>query len=228
MPALSIDVKLDDFIMYTIPTTADPPGTIFRINKDKQRFLVADLSKNIKINRSEVSIPEYKRNKEAGFSFLTKVFRKIGVIKDASADIGYTDASSFAMNVDKAILEATSDNILIKIKKALPKDRDPNSKYYIIRESISAKAIKYKISNDVVSKVGGSAHIATITKGNANVKWNHDNGYFLEKIYKTPHRILFKAERIDFAIGGLGGSDDIRLTPVNKQLLWHEELKDDG
>jgi len=211
----------DGFVPFALPTTADAPGTIFRIDKEGKRFIVGDIT--VHIHLASVAIPEYKKEMKYNIGFVCSILKKIGLIKGPALDASLSGESALAIKVEGAIKEYTTDNEVYKaLKDAVSKlTFSEGNKYYIIRETVSAEKVTYTFDNVVVAQGGGSASIAEAAKGKANVAWRSGDGYILDAKFTTPHRILYKAEEIIKPSGGLGGGEgSYQLINVREPLNW--------
>jgi hypothetical protein len=218
----------DGFVLFAMPTTADPPGTIFRIDQDHKRFIVTDLSGVIPVHRARVEIPEFTNTQQTKVGFLVSILQQFGVLEGPTIETNLGVTRALSVRVDSAVHEFTRDDEVERaIRQRLEKlRRRQGSQYYIVRETINARRAAFTFSRDFVSDVGGSAKIAAAANAKAGVEWKTENGYVLNARFAVPHRVFYKAERLVLPAGGLGGVGDFQRVPVTEPLEWTETTEE--
>lgn len=207
------------------PTTANPPGTIFRVTPDKRKFHVAtlpinyhealeSLGTNFILEATDVNI---------GARLLGK--KNLDIKIESSGD----RSSKFQFSIESPVREYAGDDEidepLASFYKELKKSYRARDKYYIIYETIKGDGMTYELSQNQVMKLGGEAQLKEVlTLKNAPIKVEKKNNYELKETFKKPMRILLLTEEIRPASYGLSDEElKFERVPVTTAINWIEE-----
>src|SRR5438105_1380430 len=75
------------FLLEPIPTTADPPGTVFRVDPSGVRFDVADLSRRLPHHVADVALPDFASSRKVKGGFFLR-FLAPNAVDAAAASAG--------------------------------------------------------------------------------------------------------------------------------------------
>ncbi|MEX2693071.1 hypothetical protein [Rhizobium mongolense] len=207
-----------EFKMFPSARAFDPPGTVFRIAPDGIRYDVMDLSGELKTSGGDETLPEQSGNRK--------------ITGEAIADFlaGNASASgSGSLNVSLKLRgghrEKTSDTEIDKVlAKALQGiNLRKDSKYYLIRETISATEIEYVLTSTDAQAAGLQVGQSSSPKGSTKIE-NSENGETrLVAKFNAPLRVFYKPEQVTFQSSGLTGELKVSLDKVSEPLLWKSE-----
>jgi hypothetical protein len=200
----------------------DAPGTIFRRDKDGATWGTIDLSKEIGVKRGDVAIGSVTSN------FVTNLGLAANLLKISSGVTGNASigaAKTYVVNAEygSAIKEVTYDVDAERAKSwfATYSQRDAGSAYYLIREAIAAKELKYTVTSDLIVDLGGEANVGgqfTVSLPESKPEADRTRTYTLLKNVDHPLRVCFKAERLVQTSSGIDGSATYDLVEVESPL----------
>lgn len=204
---------------YSRPTNLEPPGTIFRIDRDGTRFIVDRLK------------PEVDKGAEPGASKVESIEAKIGVLarlaglQPLTANASAGAAKIFEFEITRPVRESTTDLQMDKVLKPylVKMEFRPNQQYYIIREVRSATAMRYRLSSEQLAEIGDEAAVDAAVQ--AGVKLSSKRGGEYELALDFPERlgVMFLPEEIAPVRAGLGaGQAEWGRVPVKSVLDWVE------
>jgi len=218
-----------------VPNGFDPPGSIYRLDKNGTYYRVKDFSQDPAVMamngvKRDVPISNYvltdKQTAAAGLSYEVLKSALPGLAVDGTAD--FKKDISVSILVEDMRGEVIDDQVADYIVKWVedhvkPK---PGSSYFIVREAVKAGAVSYSLKRDDVAKLGGAAQMEGLAKGNANVTFRDDGGLFEIKQKFSPDRInvciksaeivLQNARSADGAKVSLKSPDDTTVPPIKK------------
>lgn len=181
-----------------VPNGFDPAGSIYRLEKDGTYFRVKDFTSDPAIQalgayKRDVQISNYvlsdTQQSNAGLSMdlLKKVIP--GLTASASAD--YRKSMTVDITVEDMVGEVIDDHVADKIVdlfKASMKPK-PGSKYFLVRETVRAGAVSYRLKQTDLAKLGGKAEVEKLAQGQANLTVkDNDGGFEIKQTFK-PDRI---------------------------------------
>ncbi len=178
---------------YTKPTTGDPPGTIFRITSEKQKFNVTNL--DVEIVPSDESAGKYVKKTTMDVLLRFTGFEKIKVAGQGKM----AQQLVFEMKDPKG--ETTFDE---KIDPALSKWIEnekfsfrKDERYFIIRDTTKTKEINYKLSQEQVKTLEENTILGNaILKHEAKAASVDKEQFTLPQKFSQEMRIMFNAEEI--------------------------------
>lgn len=203
---------------YSRPNTLEPVGYVFRIDENGVRIPVTNLN------------VETTEGIEAGVKVTQRLEVKAGVLArflelidlSADANVGRTRVlefeihdpvrtSSTDMAVDPAIKDFLSD---FTGKKG--------SRYFVIRQTRSAKSMTFRLTADLVAELGGEGKVTSGLKASAKLNVDRAGSYEIHQAFPERLLVTFQPDRIERVTAGLveGGAYD--LTPNEELLDWRE------
>ncbi|MBK7104864.1 MAG: hypothetical protein IPH62_06240 [Ignavibacteriae bacterium] len=175
---------LKDFKPFSTPRTNGRPGEVYRINENGIKFIVQDVT----------SIKE--KVSEEGDIIGRMYFTSDELLTLLNLEFDRIDVIPVEIKIVNAIREyneqITLDNYLYGDGKIREIIKDPNSKYFIIREAILTKDITFRFSLDVVKKIKKGANSLTEIKSATEI----DFPYEIQKKFKTNKRFFYLDQEI--------------------------------
>ncbi len=170
---------------YHAPTTLDPVGTVFRIDRDKIRYKVTKLE--IPSERGKEAAVRITKNSETGLGLLVK-FLEIAL----QGKLNATKGEEIEFKLNNPEREATSD---VDVQHILPQLSDveflADSQYYIIRECRWATGMKYQLSKKSILDIGGKAKINASIKGKGKVRRKNNTTFEIPHKFPEKMRVMF-------------------------------------
>lgn len=203
---------------YDKPTTLEPPGTVFRIDRDNKRYIVDHLK--IGSRKGEEAFGRIQRSIVAKASIIASFLGLTNL--SLSGEAGKNEQVVFEMQ--NLMREYLTDMDIDPVIKPFLEELDyrVKNKYYIIRDATSANEIDFQLSNNQVFSLGGEASLneAISVKGEI-VSAKKGGLYILQQKFDKPMRIMFLPEEIKPISAGLGGKGpELGLVPVKGVLDW--------
>lgn len=204
---------------YSRPTNLEPPGTVFRIDNEGRRFIVERLK------------PTIERGPEPGAAKVQSIETKIGVLarllglKSAGADIHAGSAKTLQFEIAGPVRESTSDVEIDRVLKPFLGTMEfrANNRYYVVRETRSATAMKFILSDEQLGQIGGKAAIAVI--GEMGLTLSARSVGISELTHAFPERlgVMFLPDEIAPVRAGLAaGETELGRIPLGSVLDWVE------
>lgn len=210
-----------DFKMFPSARTFDAPGTVFRINPDGTRFDVIDLSSRIPTSGGDESIPEQMGHRKLSGEAISDFLSAKGSASASGSDSYDVFLSLTGVRREK-IFDTDLDKVLATALGGIVLRRD--SRYYVIRETIAARAISYRLT----SSDAASAHIKVdqqkIANGNAKLERTSSGETRLVVSFEAANRIFYKPEEIKFESSGITGTLTVTRSPVTADLAWRGRM----
>jgi hypothetical protein len=205
---------------YANPTAHEPPGTIFRIDADRTRYLVKPVP--VKVQAAPESSGRWRETVTAS----TGVLAQLLGVAPATLKIGSERTEEMVFEVSGLIREITYDSDLESVLDTFRKEFKfrADNQYFIIRECWSAKSIDYCFSEKYIQDLGGEAVVKSVVAKGTLFTHRRTGDYVLKKKFEVPMRVLFLPEAIKPVSAALG-RDLPRLDriPVTKPLVWESE-----
>lgn len=185
-----------------VPNGFDPAGSIYRLEKDGTYFRVKDFTTDASIQalgayKRDVQISNYvlSDTQQANAGLSMDLLKKVVPGLSAAASADYRKSMTVDITVEDMVGEVIDDHVADKIVdlfRATMKPK-PGSKYFLVRETVRAGAVSYKLKQTDLAKLGGKAEVERLAQGQANVTVRDNDGLF--EIKQT-----FKPERIPICI----------------------------
>jgi hypothetical protein len=207
---------------YSRPTELEPPGTVFRIDSGKRRFMVDTLE--VTTQKGEEAVGRRRESVNANMGMVARFF---GLGPKLDVDAEHTETFVFELKgasrqfVEDADLDAVLDPWLKQ------HELREGSRYFVIRDTVSGNEITYHLDRGQVDKLGGEASLtdAAELEGNLHTSTSKSD-YLLQQTFDKPMRIMFLPEELRPLTRGLAEETVIGRRPVTKPLVWEEATEE--
>ncbi|MGE3229387.1 MAG: hypothetical protein AB7J30_08110 [Hyphomicrobium sp.] len=203
-----------------VPNGFDPAGSIYRVDKDGTYFRVKDFTSDASVTalgqvKREVPISNYvlsdTQQSNAGLSM--DLLQKVVPGLTASTSADYKKAMTVDITVEDMVGEVIDDSIadkIVELFKASMKPK-PGSKYFMVRETVKAGAVSYKLKQTDLAKLGGKAEVEKLAQAQANVTVKDNDGLFEIKQTFKPNRMPICIKSAEIVIEGQGTDQSVAL-----------------
>lgn len=179
------DILENGWQFYHVPTTLEPVGTVFRINKDKVRFIVKNFQ--IKSQLGNEAPVRITKSSDTGLGLLVK-FLEIVV----SGKLKASKNEKIEFELKNPEREITTDDNEQEIFSQLSDIKFlEDNKYYIIRECRFATGMNYRLSKQSLIDIGGEAQINNTIKGKAEIKRLSESTFEIPQEFSEKMRVMF-------------------------------------
>ncbi len=181
-----------------VPNGLDPAGSIYRLDKNGTYYRVKDFSTDPAVTamdgfRKKVPISNYALSdtqaSSAGLSF--NLLEKVLPGLSASGDAEFKKKMSVDITVENIVAEViddtVDDHIVDWFRANITLRR--GSKYFLVRETVKAGAVSYRLKHKDIAKLGGKAQLEKLAEGEANVTIRDNDATFEIKQKFSPDRI---------------------------------------
>ena len=204
---------------YSKPTTLDAPGTVFRIDDKGVRYKVGKL--DIKPTRGKEAAGRIVKSCEASVGILASLFGldKIGI----GAKRKKVERLEF--EITNPVKEETTDMAIDEVLDPFLEQLEyrADNKYFIIRDTRMASAMKYYLSEQLVNDISGGARAIEKIKVEGELKKVKEGEYELNQTFDEPMRIMYLPEEIvPISVGLAGSKPQLGLARVTETLVWKE------
>lgn len=196
-----------------IPNGFDPAGSIYRLDKSDTYYRVKDFSNDPAVvampgYKKAVQIANYvlsdKQSSTAGLSFNILKTALPGLSANGSAD--FNKEVSVDITVAELVGEVIDDTVADYIvdwfrANIQPK---PGSKYFLVRETVKAGLVSYRLGQKDLVKLGGKAQVEKLADGAANVTFQDNNGTFEIKQKFSPDKIAVCIKSAEIVVDAQG------------------------
>ena len=220
-----------------VPNGFDPAGSIYRLDKNGTYYRVKDFSTDSVVMgmggyRKDVPISNYvlsdKQASSAGLSYSLLQKALPGLSSSGSAD--FNTEVSVDITVEDMMGEVIDDTLADHIVDWFQINITPKrgSKYFLVRETVKAGAVRYRLKQKDLSKLGGKAQLEKLAEGSANVTIRDNDGTFEIKQKFSPGRIAVCVKSAEIVVdtkkrlpwGGvnvsLKSSDDTKVPTIKR------------
>jgi hypothetical protein len=204
---------------YTKPTTLDAPGTVFRIDDNGVRYKVGHLA--IQTTQGKEAAGKIVKSGQASVGILASLFGldKIGI----NAKGRKVERLEFEMT--NPVKEETSDTALDKVIDPFLEKLEyrTNNRYFIIRETRMASAMKYFLTEQLINDITGGIPVVEKMKVEGEFTRTKKGEYELNQIFDEPMRVMFLPEEIvTVGVGLAKAKPQLGLARVTEPLTWIE------
>ncbi|HEX2842373.1 hypothetical protein [Hyphomicrobium sp.] len=208
-----------------VPNGFDPAGSIYRLDKEGTYFRVKDFTSDPSVTalgpyKRDVPISNYQlsdtQQANAGLSF--DLLKKVVPGLNASGSADYKKAMTVDITVEDMVGEVIDDNVADKIVdlfKASMKPK-PGSKYFLVRETVRAGAVSYKLKQTDLARLGGKAEVEKLAQGQANLTVRDNDGVFEIKQTFKPERMAICIKSAEIVIEGGGSGATVALKSADE------------
>ena len=202
---------------YSRPTAIEPPGTIFRIDADGRRFIVAQLK------------PETIRGAEPGALKIERIetrthalVRLLG-LQALGVRAGGGTVKTFRFQIVEPERESTSDAAMDAVLQPFIATMEfrAGNRYYVIRETRSATAMIYLLSKEELGEIGGEAAVVAAGEGDVTLDVRRTDVSEITQSFPARLGVMFLAEEIVPVVAGLAaGEAALGRAAVSGALDW--------
>ena len=202
---------------YTRPTSLDPPGTVFRIDKEGRRFAVTEIPTAITTGTEAFGAQSAAIRTNARM-----LAQFIGGRGDAVAGQQGERLETLEFEMFDVQKEVTTDLAILELLMEFRSSVDYRSdnRYYLIRESRSATALRYSLSKEIVNSLQGTAGLERLVKADSRLSYEERRSYVLDQKLPIRMRVMFLAEEVIPIAGVIGDKPQFETTPVTEPLVW--------
>lgn len=204
---------------YSRPTTMDPPGTVFRVDKEGVKYPVHRLG--LAIEEGKEAEIHLESEIETTASILTRFFGLRSF--DVKAGAGRVKRLKFSMS--EPVREVTTDYTVSKSMGLFLKEMPykAGNRYFLIRAARTATAMKYLLSQELAADLGGEVAITEAIKAGAKIKAGTQGIVEIDQKFEERMRVMFLPEEIMPVRAGLSSKQpELGLRPVSEVLIWEE------
>jgi hypothetical protein len=205
--------------LYAKPTTLEPVGTIFRIDEKRRRFMVDAVAVETREGTEAAAKVQQRLQANIGcfarFLGLDSYSRKLSA-QNAQA-LEFEIVSPFRQFAFDAAMEKAMAPVLARFEYRA------GNRYYVIRETRSATAMTYRLTQAQLREIGGEAWLAVALGAGAKVGAGQGGRHEINQTFPQRVRVMFLAEEIAPVKPGLaGGQPVLGRRPVREPLVWSE------
>jgi hypothetical protein len=210
-----------------VPNGFDPAGSIYRLEKDGTYFRVKDFTTDPSIQalgafKRDVQISNYvlSDTQQANAGLSMDLLKKVVPGLSASASADYRKSMTVDITVEDMVGEVIDDQVADKIVELFKASMTPKagSKYFLVRETVRAGAVSYKLKQTDLAKLGGKAEVERLAEGQANVTVRDNAGVFEIKQTFKPDRIPICIKSAEIVIER-GAEPSVALRGVDETPL---------
>jgi hypothetical protein len=213
------EVLEEGWQLYAKPTTLEPVGTLFRIDDSGRRFMVDQVA--VETQEGAEAVARVKQQVHANIGF----FARFLGLDSFSGKLGGQDAETLEFEIVNPIRQSTFDAAMDRAMTpvlASLKYRADNH-YYVIRETRSATAMTYRLTQAQLGEIGGEISLAVALGAGAKIGAGQGGLYEISQTFPERMRVMFLAEEIAPVKAGLaGGEPMLGRIPVRRPLVWSE------
>lgn len=181
-----------------VPNGFDPAGSIYRLDKTNTYYRVKDFSNDPAVTaaagyRKNIPISNYvlsdKQTSTAGLSLAVLKTALPGLNAGVSADLNKEVSVDITVEdmVGEVIDDTVADHILNWFRTSV--EPKPGNKYFLVRETVRAGSVSYRLKQKDLAKLGGKAQLEKLAEGSANVTLHDNDGTFEIKQKFSPERM---------------------------------------
>ena len=206
--------------VFPSPRTFDPPGTIFRVDREGVRRPVVDLSGLLNVVPRDEAVPRLTVygafNAGAYFSWLgvSAVSAELEHLDTAVVEVGGAKREE-AFEVDLRRLVDSAAHVI---------DWRKPGEVYLITETVLADTVDLTLSISIRTAVGNTLKADSARARGVTVRWTPQSRTHLSLRFGRPYRVFYKAEQLSRSSGIENDSTPkIRRLPIGRPLRWHRE-----
>ena len=204
--------------LYAKPTTLEPVGTIFRIDQDRRRFMVDELSVPIREGNEVAASVKEKIRVNVGF------FARFLGLDGAGGELRAGDEEVLEFEIVDTVRQLATDVALDKaLAPVLATLNKAGNRYYIIRETRSATAMTYRLTREQLGKLEAKVPVNSAVNVGATLQAGSGGLHEIDQKFPERMRVMFLAEEIGPLRAGLAAAEPtLGRMPVRQVLIWSE------
>jgi hypothetical protein len=205
--------------LYAKPTTLEPVGTLFRIDGTGRRFMVDQVA--VETQEGAEAAARVQQRVQANIGF----FARFLGLDSYGGRLGAEDAETLEFEIVSPMRQVASDaamdRAMAPVLASLTYRTD--NRYYVIRETRSATAMTYRLTQAQLGEIGGEMSLAVAFGAGARIGAGQGGLYEINQTFPERMRVMFLAEEIAPVRAGLaGGEPMLGRMPVRRPLVWSE------
>jgi hypothetical protein len=205
--------------LYAKPTTLEPVGTIFRIDRDRRRFMVDELAVAVAEGNEVAARVREKVRVNVGF------FARFLGLESAGGELRADDEEVLEFEIVDTVRQVVSDAVVDRALEPVlaALKYKPDNRYYIIRDCRSATAMTYRLTREQLGKLGAKVPVNGAISAGATIHVGNGGLHEIDQKFPERMRVMFLAEEIGPLRAGLAAEEPVlgRL-PVRQVLVWSE------
>ncbi|SEM36604.1 hypothetical protein SAMN04489760_1122 [Syntrophus gentianae] len=205
--------------LYKNPTTQEPVGTLFRIDEARRRFMVDQVT--VDTNEGAEAVAKVQQKIQANIGF----FANFLGLDRFSGKLNVEDIETLEFEIINSVrqfsFDTAMDRAMAPVLASLNYRID--NRYYVIRETRSATAMTYRLTQAQLGAIGGEMSLSTALGVNTTIGAGQKGFYEINQTFPERMRVMFLAEEIAPVKAGLAGDKPmLGRIPVRHPLVWSE------
>ena len=203
--------------LYAKPTTLEPVGTLFRIDERHRRFVIGELAVETREGTEAAAKVEQRLQANIGF------FARCLGLDSCSGKLSAPNAETLEFEIVSPFREFAFDAAMDKAMAAVLARLQyrAGNRYYVIRETRSATAMTYRLTQAQLAAIGGEAWLGVALGAGAKVGAGQGGRYEINQTFPQRVRVMFLAEEIAPLKPSLAGRQPVLgRRPVREPLVW--------
>lgn len=211
----------EGFEAFATPRTFDGPGTIYRIDPDGKRFLVATIK--LKTSGGAEVVPKYSSTRDLSLNQLLESIGANAAALPAKATSELSSKSSTTIEATKAFRAISSDDDVTAALSAWATSAKPRpgSTYYLVRETISTNSLSYKVNRSWLANLALDIQALKVAGYKGEGKTAGEDTLELNTQFEQMMNVWYKADLVRFskALGAGADQYNVELGPVASRQL---------
>ncbi len=213
------------YVCTSAPTAAYSPGYIFRRDMDGIEHLARDMSEEVKplLKDYETVFGEYRTNAVFSVDANATLLAALGEFAETKVGAEFNSEQTTYISFSKsAVWVQMDDTVWNSLKEFISKlPREKNSRYFIVRDSILSRNIKFNFSDEDKVQLFGNVSIDELLKINPSFGYRAGGSYTLEVTASEPLNVCIKTVQVFFSDDSQAG---IAGDALNFDLSASEDL----
>lgn len=205
---------------YAKPTALEPVGTIFRIDDKRRRYMVKEVV--IETQEGAEAVAKVCQQAQANIGF----FARFLGLDSYGGGVGGAHVQALEFEVVEPVrqlaFDEAVDRAMAPVQAALQYRAD--NRYYLIRETRSAIAMTYRLTQAQVAEIGGEASLAVALGAGVKIGAGQSGKYEINQKFPQRMRVMYLAEEIKPTQRGMAGAPpQLGRVKVQHPLTWDAE-----
>jgi hypothetical protein len=218
-PPVAEPLAAEGFEAFPTPRAFDAPGTIYRVDSGGKRFEVSTLPVSPRA-RGEEAIPKMTRTSEISLKQLVETLGAKAAALPVKATSNLSSTSSTTVESTSGVRTVLSDDELNAALSAWATNTRPapGNTYYVIRETIAAPGVTYKVSQNWLASLDLDVKSLKAAGYNGEAKAGANNTLELDTKFGKNLNVWYKSEEVTFsqALGAGPNQFVARRTPLTR------------
>ncbi|GLT22943.1 hypothetical protein GCM10007933_24040 [Zoogloea oryzae] len=214
-------LESEGFETFVTPRSFDGPGTIFRIDAEKKRYPVAEIT--FKVREGEEALPKYSSSRVLAMNNLLEALGASTAKIPASIKANLSRTTTVSIEASTGRRQYVRDDDLTAALRGWATQAKPTgeSVYYLIRETISTPELSYKVDKNWLASAELDVKVLKAAGYSGDAKVSGGDILEMNRTFSKPLNVWFKAEKIVIrpALGAGPGQYLIERTPISASIL---------